>query len=148
MAVIVGRCLGFLEDDVYSVALIAIPTGIIGARALYVLERWSRFSDDPLDILRLNEGGISIYGAILGGVAGGLAYVWLRKLPIRRALDVMPFGALVGMAVGRIGDLINGEHFAETTWRHLCAPIAQRESPGVLSHPLDDFVCGLGVPVG
>ena len=119
VAVIVGRRLGFLEDDVYSVALIAIPCGIIGARALYVLERWSRFSSDPVDILRLNEGGISIYGAILGGLVGGLAYVWMRKLPIRRALDVMPFGAMLGMAVGRIGDLINGEHFgvsADLPW--------------------------------
>ncbi len=148
VAVIVGRRLGFLEDDVYSVALIAIPTGIIGARALYVLERWSRFSSDPLDILRLNEGGISIYGAILGGVAGGLAYVWLRKLPIRRALDVMPFGALVGMAVGRIGDLINGEHFAETTGLPWGVRYTHLESPSVVAHPLDECVRGLGVSVG
>lgn len=116
VAVVLARRLGFIDDDVYSVALVAIPAGIIGARALFVVERWG----DPgvenfMDVIRVNEGGISIYGAVLGGIAGGLIYGWLRRLPMLRALDVAGCAALVGMAIGRIGDLINGEHFAKVS---------------------------------
>jgi phosphatidylglycerol:prolipoprotein diacylglycerol transferase len=116
VAVLLARRLGFIDDDVYSVALIAIPAGIIGARALFVIERWGEPGvENFVDVLRVNEGGISIYGAVLGGIVGGLIYGWLRKFPLRRALDIAAVAGLVGMAIGRIGDLINGEHFAKTT---------------------------------
>jgi phosphatidylglycerol:prolipoprotein diacylglycerol transferase len=136
LAVLVGRRLGFIDDDVYSAALVAIPCGIIGARALYVVERWG----DPglknaMDAVRLNEGGISIYGAVLGGIAGGLVYVWFRKLPMRRALDVSAFGALLGMAVGRIGDIINGEHFAKASSLPWAVRYTNLHSPSVVNHP-------------
>ncbi len=140
VAVVLGRRLGFIDDDVYSVALIAIPGGIIGARALYVIERWGNPGvENAMDILRVNEGGISIYGAILGGLAGGLIYGWVRKMPIRRALDVAGLAALVGMAIGRIGDLINGEHFAEASGLPWAVRYVNLENPSVRAHP----DCGL-----
>jgi prolipoprotein diacylglyceryl transferase len=136
VAVLVARRRGFIEDDVYSAALAAIPSGIVGARALYVFERWG----DPglknvLDIMRLNEGGISIYGAVLGGVVGGLVYCWFRKLPLRRALDVSAFGAILGMAVGRIGDIINGEHYSKVSSLPWAVKYTHLNSPSVLGHP-------------
>ncbi len=149
VAVVVGRWRGFLEDDVYSEALIAIPAGIIGARALYVVERWSRFSDDWVDIFRVNEGGISVYGAVLGGVVGGLIYVWMRKLPMRRALDVAAPGIILGLAIGRIGDLINGEHFSKLSDLPWAVRYTHAFSPSRLSHPLDDcVVSGIGQITG
>jgi phosphatidylglycerol:prolipoprotein diacylglycerol transferase len=110
-----GRRQGFTEDDAYSIALVGVPAGIIGARALYVLENRVRFEGQWLDVLRINEGGISIYGAVIGGVLGAVAYGWIRKLPIIRGLDVAGFGLLLGMGIGRIGDLINGEHVAKVS---------------------------------
>ena len=110
-----GRRQGITEDDAYSVALIGVPAGIIGARAMYVLENHARFEGQWLDVLRINEGGISIYGAVIGGVLGAVAYGWIRKLPITRGLDAAAFGLLLGMAIGRIGDLINGEHVAKAS---------------------------------
>ena len=145
VSVLMGRRLGFIDDDIYSAALIAIPTGIIGARALYAIERWGTPGlNDPVDILRINEGGISIYGAVLGGVVGGLVYVWIRKLPLRRALDAAAFGMILGMAVGRIGDLINGEHFAEASSLPWAVRYTHLNSPSVISHP----DCGLGQVFG
>jgi phosphatidylglycerol:prolipoprotein diacylglycerol transferase len=136
---VIGRKQGFLEDDIYSAALIAIPAGIIGARALFVAERWG----DPglesvIDIFRINEGGISIYGGVLGGIVGGVGYCFFRKLPLRRAADVAAFGALSGMAIGRIGDLINGEHFAEASSLPWAVRYTNIHSPST-QHPL----CGL-----
>ena len=115
VAVKMAARVGFIEDDAYTIALVVVPAGIIGARALFVIENWDLFSDDWVDIFRINEGGISIYGALIGGVLGGLAYGMWRRLPIRAGLDAAAFGGILGQGIGRIGDIINGEHFAENS---------------------------------
>ena len=140
LAVIVGKRRGFLEDDIYSAALVAIPFGIVGARALFVVERWNTPGvENALDIIRLNEGGISIYGAVIGGLLGGLIYGWFRKLPGLRALDVAMIALLLGMAIGRVGDVINGEHFAKASSLPWAVRYTNLNSPSVLAHPQ----CGL-----
>jgi phosphatidylglycerol:prolipoprotein diacylglycerol transferase len=136
LAVVVARRLGFTDDDAYSGALVAIPFGIIGARALYVVERWNQeFSDSWVDIFRLNEGGISIYGALLGGAVGVVAYCFIRKLSILRGLDAAVFGGALGLAIGRIGDIINGEHFADVSSLPWALQYTHRNSPSFTSHP-------------
>src|SRR3990170_2029243 len=116
VAVQFAKRVGFIEDVSYTIALIAVPAGIIGARALYVIENRELFGGgDWPDIFRINEGGISIYGALIGGVLGGLAYGLWKRLPIGAGLDAAAFGAILGQGIGRIGDVINGEHFARTT---------------------------------
>ena len=111
-----ARRAGYQEDTIYNVALCLVIGGIVGARALYVIENFSAFEDDPLDIIRVNTGGISIYGALIGGAIGGWLYCVIRKVPnIPRGADIAAMGGILGMAVGRIGDVINGEHFASHT---------------------------------
>jgi phosphatidylglycerol---prolipoprotein diacylglyceryl transferase len=137
LGVWLGRKEGFTEDDGYSVALVGVPAGIIGARAMFVLENRAQFEGHWVDVLRINEGGITLYGAICAGVLAAVAYGALRRLPVRRGLDVAGFGLLLGMAIGRIGDLINGEHIAKVshlpwaivytnqaspTWEHYVGP--------------------------
>jgi phosphatidylglycerol:prolipoprotein diacylglycerol transferase len=138
-AVVVGRRLGFIDDDIYSAALIAIPFGIVGARGLFVVERWGTSGvDDVIDIFRLNEGGISIYGAVLGGFLGGLIYGWFRRLPLRRGLDVAAVGLVLGMGIGRIGDIINGEHFAKVSSLPWAVRYTHLDSPSAVAHPACD----------
>ena len=116
VAAVFGRRAGFNEDSIYNVALALVIGGIIGARALYVIENWSLFEDDLGDIFAVNTGGISIYGALIGGTLGAWGYAVVSKLPnIPRAADIAAMGGIMGMAVGRIGDVINGEHFAKST---------------------------------
>ena len=111
-----ARRAGYQEDTIYNVALCLVIGGIIGARALYVIENLGDFEDDPLDIIRVNTGGISIYGALIGGTIGGWLYAFIRKVPnLPRGADIAVMGGILGMAVGRIGDVINGEHFADET---------------------------------
>lgn len=111
-----GRRAGFNEDSIYNVALALVIGGIIGARALYVIENWSLFEDDLGDIFAVNTGGISIYGALIGGTLGAWGYAMVSRLPnIPLAADIAAMGGIMGMAVGRIGDVINGEHFAKST---------------------------------
>lgn len=113
VAVTIGRRKGFTEDDAYTAALIGVPAGIIGARVLFLVENWGDVVNDPIDPFRINEGGISIYGAVIGGVLGGWLYGVWRGLPIGKGLDAAAFGLILGMGIGRIGDVINGEHFAD-----------------------------------
>ncbi|MCH7522423.1 MAG: prolipoprotein diacylglyceryl transferase, partial [Chloroflexi bacterium] len=67
VAVFLGRRAGFHEDAIYNVALALVIGGIIGARGLYILENWSLFEDDLGGMFAINTGGISIYGALIGG---------------------------------------------------------------------------------
>jgi phosphatidylglycerol:prolipoprotein diacylglycerol transferase len=116
VATFFGRKAGFGEDTIYNTALALVIGGIVGARTLFVLENLDQFEDDPLDVFAINAGGISIYGALIGGALAALAYAAWRRLPRWLAMaDVAAMGAIIGMAVGRIGDIINGEHFAKTT---------------------------------
>ena len=111
-----ARGKGFTEDDVFNVALVAVPSGIVGARALWVLEHTDRI-DSLGDIFRVTDGGISVYGAMIAGVVGGMIYILLfrRQFPKFMALDIAAPGMILGQAVGRFGDLMNGEHFAEAS---------------------------------
>ena len=103
------------EDMVYNTALFAIPSGIIGARMLFVFEYWSFFSANPSKIIALQNGGISVWGGIIGGLLGGFLFALFRKYPLLKGLDLAAFGLLLGQAIGRIGDLINGEHLGSST---------------------------------
>lgn len=107
--------IGYDTDDAYTLALIGVPSGIVGARALFVAEHWDFYGSNPGEILALTEGGISVWGAIIGGVLGAATFALIRGMPIGRGLDAAAFGLILGQAIGRLGDLINGEHLARAT---------------------------------
>lgn len=97
-------------DDVYTVALVAVPGGIIGARALYVLENAHLFANNVWGVFAINEGGISIYGAVIGGTLAGAVFARFTRRPLAALADRAVIGLLLGQGLGRIGDIINGEH--------------------------------------
>ena len=104
-------------DTAYTLGMIVIVAGVIGARALYVIER---YGDTPTlnsidDIFKINEGGISIYGAMIGGAIAGWGYGLWKHLQSAAGADAAAFGMMIGLAIGRIGDIINGEHFAKAS---------------------------------
>jgi len=116
VAAFLARRAGIDEDTIYNMALALVVGGIIGARAMYVLEHLGDFRDDPAQVFAIQTGGISIYGALIGGTLGAAAYAAWRRLPHWGTMaDVAAIGAILGMAVGRIGCLINGDIFAKTT---------------------------------
>jgi phosphatidylglycerol:prolipoprotein diacylglycerol transferase len=101
---------GFTEDDTFSVAMWGVVGAIVGARLFHVIDQWDIYSKDPLMILRINEGGLAIYGTIVGGPVAGALYAWRRGLNVARLADIAAIPLVLGMAIGRIGDIINGEH--------------------------------------
>ncbi len=138
LALRIARVVGYDEDDAYTLALVGVPSGIIGARLLYV---WERGNWSPGEIIAINEGGISIWGAILGGVAGAFAFAVWRRYPIGRGLDIAAFGLILGQAVGRLGDLVNGEHWSRATDLPWGVIYTDRDSPG-FNNFLDSVVGG------
>lgn len=115
LALRMGQRVRYDPDEAYTLALVGVPSGILGARALYVAEHWEYYRDSPLSILALNEGGISVWGAVLGGLIGAALFAKWRGYPIARGLDIASFGIVIGLAIGRLGDLVNGEHCARVT---------------------------------
>jgi phosphatidylglycerol:prolipoprotein diacylglycerol transferase len=83
---------------------------IIGARLFHVIDQWDFYSKDPIQIIKINEGGLAIYGTIVGGPVAGAIYAWRKGLNVPRLADVASPPLILGMAIGRIGDIINGEH--------------------------------------
>jgi phosphatidylglycerol:prolipoprotein diacylglycerol transferase len=119
LAVKFGALVGYSEDDVMSVALWGVIGGIIGARLMHVIDQWGYYSQDPVSILKINEGGLAIFGSVVGGPLGGAIYAWRRGFSVPKLLDVGAIGLVMGMAIGRVGDVINGEHHgtpAELPW--------------------------------
>ena len=116
LSVRLARRARIAEDDAMSIAVVSVLSGIIGARLLWVLEHTDQIGSVG-DIFALTDGGISIYGAMIGGVLGGFIYVTLFKpnFPKWVALDVAAPGMILGQAVGRFGDFVNGEHFANAS---------------------------------
>jgi len=106
---------GYTEDDIMSIALWCVVGGIIGARLFHVVDAWDYYSADPLAILRVNEGGLAIWGTIVGGPIAGVIYGWYLKLPILKLMDICGLGLILGMAIGRLGDVVNGEHLGLPT---------------------------------
>jgi len=100
------------EDDAYSVATWGVISGIAGARLVHVVDQWAFYSQEPLKILQIWVGGIAIWGAVLGGILGGTVIAIRRGIPIARTADAAAPGLGLGLAIGRIGDIINGEHHA------------------------------------
>ena len=113
LAVRMARSRGLDPNVAQEIALVGVPSAILGARLFYVAEHWDRFSDDPLRILTgITEGGITLYCALLGGVIGGLLYALSHKFPIGILFDAAAPAMILGQGRGLIGDLLNRDHLA------------------------------------
>jgi phosphatidylglycerol:prolipoprotein diacylglycerol transferase len=106
---------GISSDDVYATAIWGIIGGIVGARLFHVVDEWRFYSQNPSQIIAIWTGGIAIWGAVLGGFTGGYIYAARRGLPTGVLADITAPAMALAMAVGRIGDIINGEHVSRTT---------------------------------
>lgn len=98
-------------DDIIDVALYALPCAIIGARAYYVFFRWESYRGEPLDAFKIWEGGLAIYGGIIGALLAALIYCLIKKHPFLRYADMAAFGLLIGQSIGRWGNFVNGEAY-------------------------------------
>jgi len=102
---------GLPKDTVIDFALIALPCGIIGARVYYVIFSWPQFRDDLLSILRIWEGGIAIYGAVIAGLLTAWFFCRRKKISFLSLCDIIAPGLILAQALGRWGNYFNQEAY-------------------------------------
>lgn len=106
---------GLKEDDILDGVLWVTPFAIICARAYYVAFSWEEYAADPISVFYIWNGGIAIYGGVLGAVAGIWAICKYKKVKMTTVLDIVLLGFLIGQSIGRWGNFVNREAFGAAT---------------------------------
>jgi phosphatidylglycerol---prolipoprotein diacylglyceryl transferase len=95
-------------EVIYDLALWVFVGGLVGARLFYVIQYWGVRIHSVWDVFKVWEGGIVLYGSIMGGAAAFFLYRALRPFPLRPMLDVIAPSLALGIALGRLGCFLNG----------------------------------------
>lgn len=102
---------GIDPDSMLDYALLTIPTAIVFARIYYVIFEWEQYADNPISVLYIWNGGIAIYGSIIGGVIATLIFSKWKKISFWTLADLVAPGLVLGQAIGRWGNFFNQEAF-------------------------------------
>ena len=108
---------GINEDDLTDGILWVVPFAIICARLYYCVFRWEEdgYAENPLSILYIWEGGLAIYGGVIGAAMGTVVHCLIKKIKIPALLDLVALGFLIGQSIGRWGNFFNREAFGAKT---------------------------------
>ena len=106
---------GLSEDDLLDGVLWITPFAIICARAYYVIFSWSAYASDPISVLYIWEGGLAIYGGVIGAAVGILIFCRIKRSSIPALLDLVSISFLIGQSIGRWGNFFNREAFGAET---------------------------------
>lgn len=109
------RKVGGRDDLVYEVLVWGVLAGLVGGRLYHLASSWSEVPDQWWGIFAVWEGGLSIWGAIAGGIGAAAIVVRRREVPVARFFDAAAPALLVGQAIGRIGCYFNQELFGRPT---------------------------------
>ena len=112
-----SREFGFTQDHIIDGVLWIVPFAILCARLYYCIFQWEDggYAANPISILYIWEGGLAIYGGVLGAAIGIIVYCKVRRLSIPALLDVVSIGFLIGQSMGRWGNFFNREAFGAAT---------------------------------
>ena len=106
---------GLKEDDILDGVLWVTPFAIVCARIYYVAFTWEMYADDPISALYIWEGGIAIYGGVIGAIIGMAVMSRIKKVKFTTVLDLILMVFLLGQAIGRWGNFMNREAFGAAT---------------------------------
>lgn len=105
---------GFTKDDMLDLFIYTVLCGVVGARLYYVLTSLEKY-DNFWQFFQIWNGGIGIYGGIIGGCIGIFAVCKVKKKSFIRAFDMAAPAVMVGQIIGRWGNFCNGEAFGDST---------------------------------
>ncbi len=108
-----GRQLGIIPDTIIGLGFWMMLGGIVGARLFYVVQKWDDHAqlglwEKLVDSVKLTEGGLVIYGGVVGGLIAGAFFCSRNKLNVAATADLIAPGFLIGLSIGRLGCLLHG----------------------------------------
>ncbi|MEG0806452.1 MAG: prolipoprotein diacylglyceryl transferase [Lachnospiraceae bacterium] len=110
-----ARRTGQNQEDYLDLALFAVLFSIVGARLYYVVFSWDLYKDNLLSIFNLRQGGLAIFGAIIGAVITVIIFAKAKHLSFPQMLDTGCLGLVTGQIIGRWGNFFNREAFGDYT---------------------------------
>lgn len=110
-----GRKRGIDPDNIYDMILWTLPVAIICARIYYVVFQWQYYSQHLNEIIKIWDGGIAIYGALIGAAVVVYLYCRSKLISVWAMLDVIAPTVIMGQGIGRWGNFMNQEAFGNIT---------------------------------
>ncbi len=130
---------GLDAEKIIDLSFWGLILGFVGARALFIITRFSDYSSDPLSIFRLWEGGFVFFGGPMVAMPFGIWYMKKHRLPIWKSLDTMMPGLVLGHSFGRIGCLAAGCCYGKptgTSWGiKFHSDLVEKSMQGINLHP-------------
>ena len=111
LAIWEGKRFRIPSEFFMDLMLISAPTAIIGARIYYVAFQWDVYRDNIWNVFKIWEGGIAIYGALIGAIVAGIFYTWYKRYDFWRIADICAPSLIAGQMIGRWGNFVNQEAY-------------------------------------
>jgi phosphatidylglycerol:prolipoprotein diacylglycerol transferase len=111
LAIREGKRFGIPQEFFMDMLLLGVPSAIIGARIYFVAFKWDDYKHNLVDVFKVWNGGIAIYGALIGAVICGIIYFRYKGYSIWRIFDICAPGLLAGQMIGRWGNFVNQEAY-------------------------------------
>lgn len=106
-----GKRYGIPQEFFMDMVLLGVPSALVGARIYYVAFKWEEYRDNFWDVFKIWNGGIAIYGALIGAIICGIFYFRYKGYSFWRIADICAPGLLVGQMIGRWGNFMNQEAY-------------------------------------
>nr|WP_237691060.1 prolipoprotein diacylglyceryl transferase [Paenibacillus caui] len=143
LAIREGKRFGISQDFFMDLLLLGVPSAIIGARIYFVAFKWDEYKNNLWDIVKTWNGGIAIYGALIGAIICSIVYTRYKGYSFWRIADLCAPSLIVGQLIGRWGNFVNQEAYGGPTtetflrdYLHLPSFIVnQMNVQGVYHHP-------------
>jgi len=143
-----ARRVGENPEKIMDLCFYILVAAIIGSRLFYVFTAWETFADNPIDIIKIWQGGLVFYGGFIGAVLTAAVYIKLAGMPLGTTADVLAPSLALGQAIGRLGCFLAGCCYGRTTdvfWavtftdRNCLAPVDSALHPTQLYSALINF---------